>query len=470
MKKNENSFLKNLRYLCLVGVIALGLMTIVGSGGGGGGGGTGNGGTNGGSGTTATLDSIAVTPTNPSIAPENSQQFTATGTYSDGTTKDITNEVTWSSSDTSVATIDGSGYATAITAGTTTITATLGGVSGSTTLTVTSGETTSRGTIRIQSDDEFTSENGVMSGSGTQPDPYIIELWSIDASSCDTSVWPYIKVGIAIYDTEKYFVIRDCQVDNADEYGSGISLSFLSNGTVENCTLGNSGSGISLSGCDNVVISGNTIENCENGITNGSYSSDGITISDNTITGCTDTGIEFHYLTNSSCTGNNVSDNNQGIYVSALWFGGCTISNNTVQGNTLEGIDVTGDSEENTISNNDTSNNGGTGIAVYGSNNTISYNTSNENSGSGIKLDFTGLTDITASNNTVSNNTASSNGMDGIYVGSNCVNNTISDNTCLSNNALGWYYDDGTPWYYDININAQPNSLTSNNYGTIYIY
>jgi parallel beta-helix repeat protein len=278
----------------------------------------------------------------------------------------------------------------------------------------------------------------VVSGSGTESDPYIIELWSIDASSCDTSVWPYIKVGIAVYSTEKYFVIRDCQVENADEYGSGISLSFLSNGTIQNCTLGNSGSGISLSGCDNVVISGNTLENCENGITNGSYSSDGITISDNSIAGCTDTGIEFHYLTNSSCTGNNVSDNNQGIYVSALWFGSCTISDNIVQGNTLEGIDVTGDSEE--------------------------------NSGSGIKLDYTGLTDITADNNTVSNNTASSNGMDGIYVGSNCVNNTISDNTCLSNNALEWYYDDETPWYYDISINAAPNSLTGNTYGTIYIY
>jgi len=467
MKKNEKSFIKNLRYLCLVGVIALGLITIIGSNGGGGG--TSTDGTDSGNATTATLVSIAVTPTNPSIVPDNSQQFTATGTYSDGTTDDITTEVTWSSSDTSVATIDGSGYATAITAGTTTITATLGDISGATTLTVTSGEATSKGTIRIQSDDEFTSENGVVSGSGTESDPYIIELWSIDASACDTSIWPYIKVGIAVYNTTKYFVIRDCQVENADEYGSGISLSFLSNGTVQNCTLGNSGSGISFSGCDNIVISGNTIENCDNGITNGSYSSDAITISDNTITGCTDTGIEFHYLTNSSCTGNNVSNNNQGIYVSALWFGGCTISENIVQGNTLEGIDVSGDSEDNTISNNDTSNNGGTGIAVYGSNNTISYNTSNGNSGSGIKLDFTGLTDITASNNTVSNNTASNNVMDGIYVGSNCVDNTISDNTCLDNNSGNCFHADDSPCYYDININASPNTLTGNTYGTIYI-
>ena len=40
MKKTGKGFISNLRYLCLVGVIAVGLMTIVGSNGGGGGGGT----------------------------------------------------------------------------------------------------------------------------------------------------------------------------------------------------------------------------------------------------------------------------------------------------------------------------------------------------------------------------------------------------------------------------------------------
>jgi len=33
MKKVRNGFIKNLRHLCLIGVIALGLMTIVGTGG-----------------------------------------------------------------------------------------------------------------------------------------------------------------------------------------------------------------------------------------------------------------------------------------------------------------------------------------------------------------------------------------------------------------------------------------------------
>jgi len=32
MKKSATMFFKNLRYICLIGVIALGLMTIVGSG------------------------------------------------------------------------------------------------------------------------------------------------------------------------------------------------------------------------------------------------------------------------------------------------------------------------------------------------------------------------------------------------------------------------------------------------------
>ena len=51
--------------------------------------------------TPATLVSIEVTPANPSIAKGTSKQFTATGTYSDNTTQNLTTAVTWSSSNTS---------------------------------------------------------------------------------------------------------------------------------------------------------------------------------------------------------------------------------------------------------------------------------------------------------------------------------------------------------------------------------
>ncbi len=92
--------------------------------------------------TSATLISIAVTPSNPSIAKGTAQQFAATGTYTDGSTQVLTNSVTWSSSSTGIATISNAtgarGAATSVAVGSTTITATSGSVLGSTTLAVTS--------------------------------------------------------------------------------------------------------------------------------------------------------------------------------------------------------------------------------------------------------------------------------------------------------------------------------------------
>lgn len=76
-----------------------------------------------------TLKSIAVTPASPSIVAGNTQQFTATGTYSDNSTKNITTSVTWKSSNTAFATIGAAtGLATGVAAGTTQITATQGSI------------------------------------------------------------------------------------------------------------------------------------------------------------------------------------------------------------------------------------------------------------------------------------------------------------------------------------------------------
>jgi uncharacterized protein YjlB len=78
---------------------------------------------------TPTLSSIAVTPASPAnLAVGSTQQFTATGTYSDGSNADITSQVTWTSSDASIATISFTGLATGIAAGNTNITASMSGV------------------------------------------------------------------------------------------------------------------------------------------------------------------------------------------------------------------------------------------------------------------------------------------------------------------------------------------------------
>ncbi len=83
------------------------------------------------------LVSIAVTPSNPSIAAGTQQQFTASGTYSDGSHQNLTSSATWTSSAPPVATISSGGLATAVAAGGTTIQAASGSITGSTGLTVT---------------------------------------------------------------------------------------------------------------------------------------------------------------------------------------------------------------------------------------------------------------------------------------------------------------------------------------------
>jgi YD repeat-containing protein len=86
---------------------------------------------------TAALVSISITPANESIPKAVSQQFTATGLLSDGSTQNLTSSVTWSSSNPGVATIVSDGLATDVAEGTTTISATVGSISGSTLLTLT---------------------------------------------------------------------------------------------------------------------------------------------------------------------------------------------------------------------------------------------------------------------------------------------------------------------------------------------
>lgn len=93
--------------------------------------------------TAAVLTSITVKPAKASVAAGKTQQFTATGTYNNGTTQNLTNSATWTSSATSVATVGSGGLATGVAPGSATITATSGTISGSGTLTVTAAVLTS---------------------------------------------------------------------------------------------------------------------------------------------------------------------------------------------------------------------------------------------------------------------------------------------------------------------------------------
>jgi hypothetical protein len=95
--------------------------------------------------TVPVLQSITVTPANLSILSLLSTgSFQATGHFSDGSTPDITSQAVWTSSSPGVATIATTGgAATTLSQGTTSISATLSGVSGASVLKVTGGNLTS---------------------------------------------------------------------------------------------------------------------------------------------------------------------------------------------------------------------------------------------------------------------------------------------------------------------------------------
>ncbi len=84
-----------------------------------------------------TLTSIAVAPPSASIAVSATQQFTATATYSNGSTANVSSTASWTVATPTVATVNSSGLATGVAAGSTTVAAALDGINGKASLVVT---------------------------------------------------------------------------------------------------------------------------------------------------------------------------------------------------------------------------------------------------------------------------------------------------------------------------------------------
>ncbi|MEM3397217.1 MAG: right-handed parallel beta-helix repeat-containing protein [Thermoplasmata archaeon] len=109
--------------------------------------------------------------------------------------------------------------------------------------------------ITIEKDSDFNFANGVVSGSGTEWDPYIIEGWEIfgsdDPQNYDTA--------IQILPTKKYFLIRNCVI----HFGYiGIRLGSCSHAIIENNTIIDTRRfGIDLAGCSDIVCKNNHILN-----------------------------------------------------------------------------------------------------------------------------------------------------------------------------------------------------------------
>ena len=87
--------------------------------------------------TTAALAAILVTSDHSAIPVGSTAQLSAQGVYGDGSTKDLTSSVTWTSSPAGLTSVSAAGLATAQAVGSATITATLGSIKGSASLSVT---------------------------------------------------------------------------------------------------------------------------------------------------------------------------------------------------------------------------------------------------------------------------------------------------------------------------------------------
>src|SRR5471032_1691785 len=124
----KNAFAFNLRHLLLIPLLAV-LAAC-----GGGGGGTSGSGSTGGT-TTPTLVSIAVTPANSTMAIGTSQQFVATGTFTDSSSSALSSGLTSAVKGSNIS-VGTTGIVTGKAVGPDTVTATVGTVTGSTAVTV----------------------------------------------------------------------------------------------------------------------------------------------------------------------------------------------------------------------------------------------------------------------------------------------------------------------------------------------
>lgn len=73
--------------------------------------------------------------------------------------------------------------------------------------------------IKIDSNSEFNPLHGVVGGTGTQEDPYIISGWEIDVGSDDNAIY--------IGNTTAYFIVENCYLHNSSDGGLEYILTML---------------------------------------------------------------------------------------------------------------------------------------------------------------------------------------------------------------------------------------------------
>ncbi len=324
--------------------------------------------------TNAPLVSIAVSPANPKLDEGVSGQFIATGTFAGGSTGDITDSVTWASATPTVATISGTGVATAVAPGTSAITASMAGVtSPGDTLTVivsfvvnTTADTFGfySGTTSLR--EAIASANAVP-GQTITFDPTVFagaqtitlslgQLELSDISGTETITGPAAGVTVSGGGTSRVFqvdefvtasisglTITDGDANNGGglaDYGGMVALSGC---TVSDNSASSNGGGVYLNNGGTATLTNCTLSDNSarfgGGLNNhGTATLNRSTISNNTASssgGGLQTFGGTLKLTNCTVSGNSSANDGGGLYTSN--GGTATLTNCTLSGNTASG-------------------------------------------------------------------------------------------------------------------------------------
>ncbi|MCG2827483.1 MAG: right-handed parallel beta-helix repeat-containing protein [Thermoplasmatales archaeon] len=285
---------------------------------------------------------------------------------------------------------------------------------------------TSRAPIYIDGNAGFTKPDPVNGGgTGTVNDPYIIENYTISASTAH---------GIFIDNTDVYFIIRNCVIhDGKSNDRHGIYFYSVANGKIDNVTSYNNDDGIYLYSSSNNNITNNQIYNNDHGVY--LWDSSNNNISANEIYNNNYYGIYLEqYSSNNIITANQIYyHSNDGIY---LWYS----SNTNITANQIY------------------NNYDGIRFGSYSNNNIISGNQIYNNDYHGIRLSW-----YSSNNNIISGNQIYNNDYDGIYISSSSDNN-ISANQVYNNSGYGIYLKESSD--NEIHYN---NIYNNTNYG-VYNY
>ena len=188
--------------------------------------------------TAATLRSLAVTPTNPSVGQGFTRQFIALGTLTDNSVMDVTTSATWSSANTAIATLNpsglpNSGLATGLAIGSSVITASVGLITGNTTLNVVTPPSLTSIAVTPVNPSVVVGLNRQFIARGTYADGSVVDISS-------TVVWTSSVVSVAI-------------VNPSGQPNSGLAFGVAPGVSVITATLG------LISGQTNLTVAASTL-------------------------------------------------------------------------------------------------------------------------------------------------------------------------------------------------------------------